>query len=120
MWNLHIPVHNQVTSGRKSLRVFGPKVWNSLPYHIKSSGNLESFKIIIKHRNGTSYNSKFIIQHKTQKDRDCLSKANLGLLKRPGCTTLRWLLIFTRFCDLDVVAVTNSVSGFCTLVLYNF
>ena len=32
--NLNIPVHNQVTFGNKSLRVFGPKVWNSLPYHI--------------------------------------------------------------------------------------
>ena len=32
--NLNIPVHNQVTFGSKSLRVFGPKVWNSLPYHI--------------------------------------------------------------------------------------
>ena len=50
---LNIPVHNQVTFGSKSLRVFGPKVWNSLPYHIKSSENLESFKTIIKHWNGT-------------------------------------------------------------------
>ena len=33
MLNLNIPVHNQVTFGSKSLRVFGPKVWNSLPYH---------------------------------------------------------------------------------------
>ena len=40
MLNLCIPVHNQVTFGRKSLRVFRPKVWNSLPYHIKSSENL--------------------------------------------------------------------------------
>ena len=52
MLNLNIPVHNQVTSGSKSLRVFGPKVWNSLPYHIKSSENLESFKMVIKHWNG--------------------------------------------------------------------
>ena len=52
MLNLNIPVHNQVTSRSKSLRVFGPKVWNSLPYHIKSSENLESFKMVIKHWNG--------------------------------------------------------------------
>ena len=52
MLNLNIPVHNQVTSGSKSLRVFGPKVWNSLHYHIKSSENLGSFKMIIKHWNG--------------------------------------------------------------------
>ena len=41
MLNLNIPVHNQVTFGSKSLRVFGPNVWNSLPYHIKSSENLK-------------------------------------------------------------------------------
>ena len=58
MLNLNIPVHNQVTSGSKSLRVFGPKVWSSLPYHIKSSENLESFKMIIKHWNGTRCNCK--------------------------------------------------------------
>ena len=49
MLNLNIPVHKQVTFGSKSLRVFGPKVWNILPYHLKSSENLESFKMIIKH-----------------------------------------------------------------------
>ena len=49
MLNLNIPVHNQVT--------FGPKVWNSLPYHIKSSENLESFKMRIKHWNGTVCNT---------------------------------------------------------------
>ena len=31
MLNLNIPVYNQVTFGSKSLRVFEPKVWNSLP-----------------------------------------------------------------------------------------
>ena len=58
MLNLDVPVHNQVTFGNKSLSVFGPKVWNSLPYHIKSSENLESFKMIIKHWNGTRCNCK--------------------------------------------------------------
>ena len=47
MLNLNIPVHNQVTFGSKSLRVFKPKVWNNLPYHIKSSENRESFRMII-------------------------------------------------------------------------
>ena len=56
--NLNMPVHNQVTFGSKSLRVFGPKVWNSLPYHIKSSENLESFKIITKQWNGTRCSCK--------------------------------------------------------------
>ena len=34
--NLNIPNYNQVTFGKKSLRIFGPKIWNSLPYPIKS------------------------------------------------------------------------------------
>ena len=34
MLNLNIPVHDQVTFERESLRIFGPKVWNSLLYHI--------------------------------------------------------------------------------------
>ena len=56
--NLNILVHNQVTFGSKSLRAFGPKVWNSLPYHIKSSENLESFKMIIKHWSRTRSHCK--------------------------------------------------------------
>ena len=50
--NMIIPQFNQVTYGKKSLRTFGSKLWNSLPYHIKSSENLESFKRTIKHWNG--------------------------------------------------------------------
>ena len=38
---LNISVHNQVTFGSKKLSVTGPKVWNSLPYHIKSSLNCD-------------------------------------------------------------------------------
>ena len=43
-------IDSEVTFASKSLRVFGPKVRNSLQYHIKSSKNLESFKTIIDHR----------------------------------------------------------------------
>ena len=46
--NLNIPNYNQVTFGKKSLRIFGPKIWNSLPYYIKSSKNRETFKTVIK------------------------------------------------------------------------
>ena len=46
--NLDIPNYNQVTFGRKALTFFGPKTWNSLPYHIKSTENLALFKAIIK------------------------------------------------------------------------
>ena len=52
--NLNIPNYNQVTFGKKSLRIFGPKIWNSLPYHIKSSKNLETFKTVIKNWDGVN------------------------------------------------------------------
>ena len=46
--NLEVPKSNQVRSGTKSLRYFNPKIWNSLPCHIKSSENLIVFKALIK------------------------------------------------------------------------
>ena len=46
--NLEIPKLNQATFGTKILRSYGPKIWNVLPYHIKTSDNLNSFKSIIK------------------------------------------------------------------------
>ena len=52
--NLNIPNYNQVTFGKESLRIFGPKIWNSLPYHIKSSTNLETFKTVIKNWDGVN------------------------------------------------------------------
>ena len=61
MLNLNMPVRNHITFRSKSLRVFGPKAWNYLPYHIKSSKNLESFKMIIKHWNVTRWNCKVCI-----------------------------------------------------------
>ena len=50
--NLEIINSNTVRYGTKSMKIFGPKVWNSLPYHIKSSENLSSFKRLIKFWNG--------------------------------------------------------------------
>ena len=50
--NLDIPSYNQVTFGCKASTFFGPKNWNSLPYHIKSAENLASFKTMIKFWNG--------------------------------------------------------------------
>ena len=46
--NLEIPKPNQATFGASHLRSYGPKIWNALPYHIKTSDNLNSFKSIIK------------------------------------------------------------------------
>ena len=46
--NLEIPKPNQATFGARNLRSYGPKIWNALPYHIKTSDNLNSFKGINK------------------------------------------------------------------------
>ena len=54
--NLNIPVVNQVNYGTKSLRSFGPKIWNSPPHHVKSAKNFETFKKIINNWNGVSRN----------------------------------------------------------------
>ena len=52
--NLNIPKKSQVTFGTKSLESLGPKIWSNLPYHIKSSENLNVFKNLIKKWNGSS------------------------------------------------------------------
>ena len=31
--NLEIPKLNQATFGTRSIRSYGPKIWNALPYH---------------------------------------------------------------------------------------
>ena len=41
--NLDVPTISQVSFGGKSLRYCGPKIWNSLSFHIKSSDNLGAF-----------------------------------------------------------------------------
>ena len=46
--NLEVPIINQVTFGAKSIRYLGPKIRNSLPFHIKSSESPTTFKRIIK------------------------------------------------------------------------
>ena len=44
--NVDVPTINQVSFGDKSVRYYGPKIWNWLPFHIKSFDNLQAFKII--------------------------------------------------------------------------
>ena len=54
--NLEIPnskVKSSKISNKKVKIPIAPKVWNSLPYHIKSSENLTIFKTLIKIWNGT-------------------------------------------------------------------
>ena len=52
--NLETPEWNQVTFGAKNLKVYGSKVWNSLPSHVKTSENLIQFKSLMKNWNGNS------------------------------------------------------------------
>ena len=52
--NLNIRNYNQVTFGKKNLRILGPKIWNSLPYDIKSSKNLETLKTVIRNWDGVN------------------------------------------------------------------
>ena len=49
--NLKTPQGNQVTLGAKSLKVYRPKVWSSLPFHIKTSEDLITFKSLMKNWN---------------------------------------------------------------------
>ena len=56
--NLDVPTISQVSFGDKSLRYYGPKIWNSLSFHIKSSENLEAFINIITNWNGVSCKCK--------------------------------------------------------------
>ena len=41
--NLEIPKSHQIRFGTKGLTYLGPKLWNSLSYHIKSLENLNIF-----------------------------------------------------------------------------
>ena len=56
--NFDIPKVNQVRFGNKSIRSFGPKIWNSLPSLIKSCENLETFKRVIKNWDGNTCNCR--------------------------------------------------------------
>ena len=44
--NLNIPRTNQVTFGTNSLKSYGPKIWNALPFSIKTAENFKAFKTI--------------------------------------------------------------------------
>ena len=54
--NLNIPRTNQVTFGTNSLKSCGPKIWNALPFNIKTAENLKAFETLIKKWNGASCN----------------------------------------------------------------
>ena len=41
--------------GYKNLKVLGPKIWNNLPYHVKSSENLDTFNNLLQNSDGNSH-----------------------------------------------------------------
>ena len=64
--NLEIPKSYQVIFGTRSLRSYGPKIRNALPYHIKTSDDLNSFKAIIKCLDGNHCTCR-VSQHTTSR-----------------------------------------------------
>ena len=46
-YNIQVQRYNQIKYGRNSLRVLGPKLWNSLPNEAKSINTLPKFKLFI-------------------------------------------------------------------------
>ena len=58
--NLEAPIINEVTLGVKSIRYFRPKIWNSFPFHIKSSESLTTFKKIKKTGMRSHANALFV------------------------------------------------------------
>ena len=51
--NLEIPKSYQVCFGTKSLRIQSPRVWSTLPFHIKSKGNYQTFEYVITFWDGS-------------------------------------------------------------------
>ena len=70
--NLQIPKPNQAT------RSYGPKIWNALSYHIKTSDNLNSFRSIIKCWDGNHWTCR-VCEHTTS-GQQTLTKHNTQIL----------------------------------------
>ena len=56
--NISVPKVNQVSYGEKSLRFCRPNIWNSLPFYVKTSENLKTFKDIITNWNDSACNCR--------------------------------------------------------------
>ena len=54
--NLNISRTNKVTFGTSSLKSYGPKIWNALPFNIETAENLKVCKTLIKKWKGASCN----------------------------------------------------------------
>ena len=46
----------QVSYGEKSLRHYGPKIWKSLPFYVKTSEKRKTIKGVFKNWNGSACN----------------------------------------------------------------
>ena len=96
--NLNIPNYNQVTFGQKSLKIFEPKNWNSLPY----AKNLETFKTVIKNWDGA--NCKCVI---------CKKLETVFLL------VFTFLLFLTTVTFIHLTSVSSVLIGDCISCKYN-
>ena len=96
--NLNIPNYNQVTFGQKSLKIFEPKNWNSLPY----AKNLETFKTVIKNWDGV--NCKCVI---------CKKLETVFLL------VFTFLLFLTTVTFIHLTSVSSVLISDCISCKYN-
>ena len=46
--NVNIPRTNQVTFRTNSFKSYNPKIWNALPFNIKTAENISAFKTLIE------------------------------------------------------------------------
>ena len=46
--NLNILRSNQVMCGTNSLKLYGPKIWNALPFNIKTAERIKLLKLQLK------------------------------------------------------------------------
>ena len=53
--NFNIPKTNQVTFGTNSFKSYGPKIWDALPFNIKTAENLKAFRTLVK--NGMAHHA---------------------------------------------------------------
>ena len=58
--NLDFRKWNQKTFGYKCLKILGLKIWNKLPYHVKSSENLDTFKNLLKNWDGNLFECIYV------------------------------------------------------------
>ena len=111
---LDIPKVNQVSFGNKSIRYFGPKIWNSLPPHIKSNENLETFKTVIKNWDGITCNCR-VCKSWPSKLFQKLTEAILTLRKIQSFNLILWCGNFVERQSFHIVSgdLTETMQKLC-------